>query len=167
MKCQKFDLHTVRTFLTSTAREIITELNQKKEGITLSVGNTSTRSIESVSPLFGHQKDHFCSSSTGLSQNAETVENHFSHSTGIGVSIGGSIRFKFTVDVVSLNNHPHKLKEVLRKIMCTACEEMTVVTVKRLMEKKMILHERRKIEEISEPPRKKSRLSKCNKCCVM
>ena len=154
-------------FLTSTAREIITELNQKREGITLPVGTTSTTPIQSVSPLFGHQEDDFRSQSTGLPQNAETEENHFSHSTGFGVSIGGSIRFKFTEDVVSLNNQPHELKDLLCKIMCTTCEEMTVVTVKRLMEKKMILHEKRKIEEISEPLRKKRRLSKCNECCVM
>ena len=38
---------------------------------------------------------------------------------------------------------------------------------KHLMEKKMILHEKRKIEEISEPPIKKRRLSKSNECCVM
>ena len=73
---------------------------------------------------------------------------------GFGVSIGGGIRVKFTVDVLSLSKYPHELKQALQKIVCTTCKEMTVVMVKCLMEKKMLSHDKRKNEDMSQPPRK-------------
>ena len=60
-------------------------------------------------------------------------KSHYSHSTGFCVSIAGGIKVKFTVDIIVLKNHPTQITNALHHIVCTTCEEMTLVTVSKLM----------------------------------
>ena len=60
-------------------------------------------------------------------------KSHYSHLTGFRVSIAGGIKVKFTVDMITLKNHPTELTNALCYIVCTTCEEMTLITVSKLM----------------------------------
>ena len=73
--------------------------------------------------------------------------------------------------MVSFKNHPDEFKEALHQLVCTTCEEMTLIMVQRLTEKEghsSIADEHKSSPHVMyEPPQKKRCMSKCNECCLM
>ena len=116
--------------LSDTAEKMIRELNRRNldQGVLpTEMGQFTTEYSNNIGMEV--DKDKF----TPTCVATVPEKSHHSHSTGSHVSIAGGIKVKFTVDIIALKNHPTEITNALHHIVCTTCEEMTLVTVSKLM----------------------------------
>ena len=154
--------------LSDTAEKMIRELNGRnlEQGVLPpEMGEFTTEYFEDI----GTEVDKDTLTSTCVATVPE--KSHYSHSTGFRVSIAGGIKVKFMVDIIALKNHPTEITNALHHIVCTTCEEMTLVTVSKLMANEghaQVSEKKKQHEDVAcEPQHEKRHMSKCNECCTM
>ena len=117
--------------LSDTAEKLITELNGRNLDQAVLWPEMSDFQIESSEDIGLEVDKETAITSTCVATVPE--KSHYSHLTGFHVSIAGGIKVKFTVDMIALKNHRTELTNALCHIVCTTCEEMTLITVSKLM----------------------------------
>ena len=117
--------------LSDTAEKLITELNGRNLDQAVLWPEMSDFQIESSEDIGLEVDKETAITSSCVATVPE--KSHYSHSTGFHVSIAGGIKVKFTVDMIALKKHPTELTNALCHIVCTTCEEMTLITVSKLM----------------------------------